>query len=317
MAKFTGTMVAADGKGLREDLTDMIYNIAPTATPLMSLIGKSKAKAVLHEWQTDTLAAPITTNARAEGNETAFTTPGATVRVGNYVQISDKSVVISGTMEVVDKAGRKSELAYQLAKRSAELKRDMEATIFDNQAAVSSDPRKTGTLGAWLFSNVDMGTGAAANPVYTNLPNQARTDGTTRAFTEVILKSALSKAFTSGSVPTNAFMGATQKALFSAFTGQYTKTFQTNVVKESGNAIIAAADVYVSDFGIIKVVLSRWNRSRDVYIIDPEYMSVMYLRPFQTVDLAKTGDAEKKLLLVEWGVKMNNEAAHASAVDLT
>lgn len=317
MAKFTGTMVTTDAKGLREDLTDLISNISPTKTPLMSMIGRSKAKAVLHEWQIDTLATPSTSNQKAEGNEATYATPSSTQRIGNYVQISDKTCQTSGTLEAIDKAGRKSEMAYQMAKRGAELKRDMEANMFENIAASGTDPRKTGGLGAWLYTNTDFASGSGGDPVYTTLPNSARTDATAgdlRTFQETQLKSVISSAWTNGGEPSVAFMGAFAKAAFSGFDGEYTKTFETS--KTAQAAIVAASDVYVSDFGVIKVVPSRFNRIRDVYVIDPEYMSVMYLRPFQTQDLAKTGDAEKKLLLVEWGLKVNNEAAHGAIFDL-
>jgi len=316
MAKFTGTMVTADAKGLREDISELISNISPEKTPFLSMIGKSKAKGTLTEWQIDTLASPSTTNAVAEGNDTTFATPTSTQRIGNYCQISEKSCQISGTLEVVDKAGRKSEMAYQMAKKSAELKRDQESIAFENQAADGSDPRKTAGLGAWLYSNTSFGTGGG-DPVYTSLPNSARTDATTgdlRTFQETQLTSVIADAWANGGQPSVAFMGAFAKAAFSAFAGVYDKTYQTSAAKPG--TIVAAADVYVSNFGIIKVVASRWNRIRDVYIIDPEYMSIAYLRAYGTQDLAKTGDATKKLLNVEWALKVHNEAAHAAVFDL-
>lgn len=81
--------------------------------------------------------------------------------------------------------------------------------------------------------------------------------------------------------------------------------------------IIGAADVYVSDFGSVSVVPNRFQRERDAFVLDPEYASVAFLRPFQTVELAKTGDAEKRLITVEYGLKVNTEAAHGLAADLT
>jgi hypothetical protein len=192
----------------------------------------------------------------------------------------------------------------------------MEANAFENIAADGSDPRKTAGLGAWLYTNTNFGTGGG-DPVYTSLPNSARTDATTgdlRTFQESQLTAVIESAWTNGGMPTDAFMGAFAKAAFSGFAGEYDKTFNTSGAKAS--AIVASADVYVSNFGVIKAVPSRFNRIRDVYAIDREYASVMYLRPFHTVDLAKTGDAEKKLLQVEWGLKIHNEAAHAAVFDL-
>jgi len=107
--------------GNREDLSDVIYSISPTDTPIMSSIGKTKATAVYHEWQTDSLAAHTTANALVEGATASDITVSPTSRLGNYTQIVGKTVMVSGTLEAVDKAGRKSEKAYQLAKASSEI----------------------------------------------------------------------------------------------------------------------------------------------------------------------------------------------------
>ena len=318
MPKFTGTMVVADAKGLREDLNDMIHNISPTKTPGLQTFGRSKAKAILHEWQTDALASADTTNAKAEANDTAFATPSSTTRIGNYCQISDKSVLIGGTLEAVDKAGRKSEVAYQVAKRAAELKRDMESIIFENQAASGSDPRKTGSLLAFITTNVDYATASGVNPSYTTLPNDTRDDATsgdTRTFQEVQLANVLESMWEQGAEPSIIFMGGKRKKDFSGFAGVYSKTFNTSGAKEG--AIVAGADVYVSNFGVVKVVLNRFMRARDVIAVDPEYVKVAYLRPYSVQELAKTGDtAAKKLINVEWGLEVGTEKALGLVADL-
>ncbi|MBA3678385.1 MAG: DUF5309 domain-containing protein [Sphingosinicella sp.] len=314
MAKLTGTYVTTEAKGIREDLTDMIYQISPTKTPFLSMIGRTKASNTLHEWQEDALATPDLNNNRPEGNEAAFTSPAPTVRLGNYVQISDKTAIVSGTLEAVDKAGRKSEMSKQLAKRSAELKRDMEAIALSNQPASGSDPRKTAGLPAWLKTNDVFGAGGAS-PVYTTLPNAARTDGTQAPFTEAMLKSAISLGWDEGAEPNVILAGSFNKSAFSAFLGIADQVYNLNAAKPG--TIVASADVYVSNFGTLRVVPSRFQRARDVFLIDPEYMSIMYLRPFSTKPLAKTGDAEKRLINVEWGLKVHTEKAHAAVYDLT
>ena len=319
MSAITNTYQTYQAKGLREDLTELISNISPKETPFMTAIGSGgRAKAVLHEWQTDALAAAVTTNAQIEGDDvTSFTAADPTVRLGNYAQISRKDVIVSGTMEAVDKAGRDSEMAYQTAKRAAELKRDMESTILSNQAASagnSTTARTTAGLLAFLKTNINYNTSDGVNPSYTTLPNDDRTDGTLRTFTEVMLKDAISQAWTSGAEPSLVFVNSELKVVISGFDGEYAKTYDTSRVKPG--AIIAAADVYVSDFGTMSVMPDRFQRQRDCFIIDPAYASVVYLRPFKTVPLAKTGDAEKKILLVEWLLKVNNEKAHAAVLDL-
>jgi hypothetical protein len=316
MAKATGTYTTGDAKGLREDLTDMIYNITPTKTPLMQLAGRGKADALLHEWQIDTLADPDTTNAQPEGNVASFATPAATQRVGTYVQISDKTALVSGSLEAVSKAGRKKEMAYQMSKRSKELKRDIEKIALANQAAVGSDPRKTAGLPAWLKTNTVFVTADGEDPDYTTLPDDARTDATTPVtFTEAMLQSAVELSWDEGAEPSILMAGAFNKHQVSTFDGIATQTMNLNQAKPG--TIIGSADVYVSEFGNLKVVPNRYQRTRDVFGLDPEFISFIYLRGFHSEKLAKDGDAERRIVRAEWGLKIHNEAAHFGIYDLT
>jgi hypothetical protein len=303
--------------GQREDLMDVIYNIAPTETPFMSSIGKSSATARLHEWQTDTLAAASTTNAAIEGATATSATLTPSVRLGNRAQISQKTIAVSGTLETVNKAGRRSEKAYQLAKASSELKRDMEATLLSNNIAAdgngSSTARTLGGMQAWLNSNYS-GTGTAGS-----LGTTARVTGTDRAFTSTLLNNVMQSAFTNGGSPTMLFVTPAQKVVASTFTGVATR--YRDVPANQQAQIINAADVYVSDFGIIQIVPDRFIPNSDnddcAFLIDTEMAAVAYLRPFQTNELAKTGDAETTQLLVEYTLQVNNEAAHGIIADLT
>ena len=308
-----------DSVGNREDLTDVIYNISPTDTPFMSSVGKTKATAVLHEWQTDSLAAAVLTNAAVEGDDASSATLSPTTRVGNRTQISQKTIQISGTLESIDKAGRKSEKAYQLSKASAELKRDMEKTLLSNQAAVtgnSTTARKLGGLQAWLNTNTSLGTNGVAGSAGTT----AKTDGTNRTFAEAQLKEVVREAYTAGGNPSVVMLSPTKKQEFSAFTGIAQQRFQAPSNKQS--TIVGAADVYLSDFGTLSVVPNRFmtaeaDSGEVVFVLDPEYASIAYLRPFATNELAKTGDSEKTQLLVEYTLEVKNEAAHGIIADLT
>ena len=324
MSQTSNTFDTFNAKGIRESLSNVIYNISPEETPFMSNVGRENVKNTYFEWQTDSLAAASTTNAQIEGDDvSSFDSTSPTTRIGNYTQVSRKTLILSGTLESVDKAGRRSELAYQLAKRSAELKRDMESIMLTNQkadggsAGTSTALRKTGSLLAFLKTNTDKGTGGA-DPSYTTQPNATRTDATDanlRTFSETILKSVIQKVWSSGGTPKILMVGPVNKQRVSGFAGI------AQIRKEaSGNrpaVIIGAADVYVSDFGNVSVVPNRFQRERDAFVLDPEYAGVAFLRPFQTVELAKTGDAEKRMILVEWGLKVNTEAAHGLAADLT
>ena len=305
--------------GNREDLTDMIYNISPTETPFMSSIGKTKATGVLHEWQLDSLAAATVANAAVEGADASSATLAPTTRVGNRTQISQKTIQIAGTEETIDKAGRKSEKAYQLAKASSELKRDMEKIMLANQAASAGDSstaRTLGSLQAWLNTNAVLGAGGTAG----SLGTTARVSGTDAAFTEAMLKTAVKSAYTNGGNPTVLMVSPTQKQVVSTFAGIAEQRYAAPANKQT--TIVGAADVYLSDFGTLSVVPNRFttpdadDNGEQAFVLDPEYAAVAFLRPFQTNELAKTGDSEKTQLLVEYTLEVKNEAAHAIIADL-
>lgn len=314
MAIVANTFTRYSAVGIREDLSNVIYNISPEETPFISNIGRENVNNTYFEWQTDSLAAASSSNAALEGDDiSSFTAVNPTSRVGNYTQISTKNVVISGTLEAVDKAGRRSELTYQLAKLGSELKRDMESSLLANQSPVAGNTttaRRTAGLPAWLKTNVNK-----ASDGTNNAGVSARTDGTQRAFTETILKDVIQQVWTSGGTPKMLMVGAGNKVVASSFTGIATRYRDVPAGQQA--QIIGAADVYVSDFGTVSIVPNRFQRNRDGFIVDPEYCSMAVLRPIQQQELAKTGDAEKRLLLVEYGLKVNNEAAHGIAADLS
>jgi len=305
--------------GQREDLSDVIYNISPTDTPFMSSVGKTKATAVYHEWQTDSLAAATLSNYAVEGDTASDATMSPTTRVGNRTQIAQKTVKISGTLQAVDKAGRKSEKAYQLAKASAEIKRDMETSLLSNQVAAngnSSTARKLGGLQAWLATNGSFGTSGSAGASGTT----ARTNGTNRTFTEALLQSVVKQVYASGGNPKVLMVNPAHKQVVSAFAGIAAQRFMAP--SNGPTTIIGAADVYLSDFGTISVVPSRFMTSTNscdetAFVLDPDMAAVAYLRPFQTNELAVTGDNESTQLLAEYTLEVKNEAAHGIIADLT
>ena len=308
------TFTAHSAIGQREDLTDIIYDISPTETPFMSSIGKTKATAVYHEWQTDSLAAATTANAAVEGADATSATLSPTVRLGNYTQIIQKTVQVSGTLDAVNKAGRKSEKAYQLAKASAEIKRDLETILLANQgrsAGSSTTARKLGSLLSWIKTNSDVGSGGA-DPATIGV--STRTDGTQRTFTEALLKTVIAEVYSSGGSPKILMVGVTGKQKVSSFAGIAAQRYMAP--SNTPTTIVGAADVYMSDFGSLQVIPQRFMRARDALVIDPEYAALAYLRPFQTNDLAKTGDSENTQLLAEVTLEVKNEAAMGIVADL-
>ncbi|WP_028219223.1 DUF5309 domain-containing protein [Paraburkholderia oxyphila] len=317
-----------DARGIREDLADIIVNISPTDTPFISNIGKTTASNTYFEWQADSLAAPNTANAALEGADAGSDTSTPTSRIGNYTQISTKVVQVSGSLESVDKAGRKSELAYQLAKRGGELKRDLEAILTSNQAATpGSDSTARTTAGFESFmvaANSQRGAGGSAsvysggigaNGLPSGFVNTAPVDGTQVPLTEPMLKEMLSQQWTNGGRADMVMVGATNKQTISGFTGIATRFRDVEAGQQA--EIIGAADVYVSDFGTVSIVPNRFMRPQTALGIDVEYAAVAYLRNFQMNQLAKTGDSEKRQLVVEYGLKVQNPLAHGIIADLT
>ena len=311
MAQPTNTFDTYDSIGEREDLSDVIYNISPTDTPFLSSAAKTQSTAVLHEWQTDSLTAAVTDNAVIEGDEVTVDAITATTRLSNSCQILDKAICITGTQEAVDKAGRASEIAYQIAKKAKELKRDLEASLTSNNAEVTGSAtaaRVAGGLRSWVATNDVMGTSGTSG----GAGNTAATNGTQRAFTESLLKTVIKSVWNAGGNPTMIMVGPFNKQKLSGFTGNSTR-FDAG----ADATLYTSVDVYASDFGQLQVVPNRFSRDRDAWVLDMDFWGVAFLRDFSMHDLAKTGDTEKKQLLLEATLESRNEAASGCVADLT
>lgn len=316
----TGTYQTHQAVGQREDLADYIDRISPEDTPFLTGAGVgAPATAVQTDWQTDELAAVDTSNARVEGRDATFSTPSPTVRLGNYCQISDKTLIVSDTMEAVRKAGRRSEVAYQLAMRAAELKLDQEAICLAAQAGDAggaSTARTLAALNAFVKTNVDFGA-TGANPTYTSgVPTATRTDGTQRAFTQTIAENVMESGWNEGAKFNVLMVGPVNKRRVSTtFTGIATRSIDISQIRPT--AAIGAIDVFVGDFQTLRIVPSRLQRERDAWFIDFNKVELAYLRPYSIKPLAPTGDAQKRLLITEWTLRVRNEAGLGLAADLT
>ena len=312
MTQPTNTFDSYDANGNREDLSDIITMISPSATPLLSGIAKVSATATNHEWQTDVLDAPSATNAVIEGDDAVTTESTPTVRLGNNTQISDKVPRVTGTQQVVDSAGRSDEMAYQIMKKGLELKTDVESSLFANNAKVtgsSAVAREMAGIPTFISTNTDFGA-TGADPAGTGA--DARTDGTPRAFTESQLKSVLASCWDEGGDPGHIFLGSFNKQALSAFSGGATRNIESSAKK-----IVNAVDVYVSDFGDLVVIPSRHMRSRDCLVLEMDKWKFAVLRDFQSNPLAKTGDTTREQMLVEYTLEASNEAASGGIFDLT
>jgi hypothetical protein len=318
-ANTTTTLVSI---GNREDLENNIYRVVPWQTPLINNIGGTKAKAIFHEWQTETLATPSATASTAlEGGDTSNDNPNLTARVGNYCQINLKGYGVSGTQEVVDKAGRASEITRQRTLKGLEIKRDLELRVTGNYASnveSGATTRKTAGILAWLTSNVSRGSGGSSGGFSAGIV-AAATNGTQRTLTESLVKTVLSSCFSNGGKPTQAYMGPTHKQQFSSFTG--IASIRKDVKGDSMASIIGAADVYVSDFGNLALIPHPYGpgvttSQRDLVLVDPDMAAIGTLRGWTDEELSKTGDSEKRQVLAEKCLVVKNEKAHGVVADL-
>jgi hypothetical protein len=316
MAKVTNAFATYSAQANREDLSDAIYNIDPFDTPVMSAIGRRNVNNRTFDWQTESLPSVNTSNADEEGFVLSNAAATPTVRLNNNTQISHRDATVAGSQEASDPAGKKSEMARQMALVSKALKRDLESIICTPQPRTvgndSGTARKTRTIEHWITTNVSYGT-SGANPAS---ETAAMTDGTLRALTETMFNDSLQAAWSVGGEPKVAYVGPAAKRKISTFTGR------TGSQIAIGKAeAVNTVDIYRSDFGDIKIQPTRWLRgaasSRTILFLDPKMAAMAYFRPFQTKNIAVTGDAETKMILVEWGIEMKNEKAHAKLSDLT
>lgn len=330
MAQVSNTFETYDAVGNREELADKIYQITPEETPFISLIGRKGVKSRNPEWQTDTLASPDTDNNQPEGDDWSYDAVSPTSRVGNYTQISNKKIIVSRTQERTSKAGRKSELAREIAKKGVELKIDMETIVLGNQAssAGSGNGATNRTLGgfrAWLASNDSLGSGGSSGGYNSGTGVvDAADDGTQRAFTKTLLDTAILNTYNSGGTPNTLMVSPYAKTVFSTFmSDSNVASFRYAASNSKKNTIVASADVYLSNFGELMVVPNRQmarvtdgSIARNAFIIDPKFVSLGVFDDIMLEKPAKTGDAEKRVLNTEYTLIVNNEAAHGVVADI-
>lgn len=320
MAVTANTNETYDVSVIREDLQDALISISPTETPFMSAIGRRNVSNTYFEWPVIELAAASSSNVVIEGEAAPGNdAPTNALRLANYTQISDKVVEVSDTAEAVNGAGDAQTVAKQVAYKLKELKRDMETMLVGtNNAAVagaSGTARETASLSAFLKTNTDRGTGGA-DPTLSGstagYPDAAATDGTLRALTEDMLKDVIASCWDEGAEPSIVLCGSgVKQKISSTFTGSATRYRDI-----SDQKVVAAVSLYVSDFGDLQIVPSRFVRSRDVFVLDPSMARVAYLSNTKQTPLARTGHSERRLISAEYGLMVDNEKAHGIIADI-
>lgn len=321
MAAVTGNFATYNQVGIREDLEDIIYNIAPMDTYFFNHIGKSKARSTLHEWQTDTLDTPSAANAYAEGDDFSAQAINPTSRLKNYTQISRKDFVITRTANIVNTAGRKEELAYQTVLKGKALKRDIESVLVQNKSATvgtTAAARTTASAETWIYttnhvSGATQTTNTTPAPV-SGIATTAGTDGSATAVTEADFKAALLQAWSCGGETDVILLSPALKAKSDLFTGLATRF--RNVASGDQADIVGAADVYVSSYGSHKIQLSRYMRTSAILFLDMSSWGVAWLDPIHMEQIAKSGDSEKRMLVGEYALVCKTPLANTKLTAL-
>jgi hypothetical protein len=308
MATPVNAVSTVEIKGQREDLIDVIYNIDPYDTPFVSATPTGSVSAIIHEWQTDELRAPGA-NARIEGEDATIRAGSFTTVLNNYCQISDETLQVTGTSEAVKKAGRKSELAYQLAKKGKELRMDIEYTMVGApQAKVSRNSSTAGKLGNIFAYYKTNGSVGATGTMPAGDGTDVGTAGTNRTLTETLILDAAQKIWNNGGKANTIHTSAALKQKISqTFKGRATDI----QLDSSSNRVSQTVDIYECDWGVYTIKANRHMAADTVFMFDPSMHSINYLRAFRQYPLAKTGDSEKRQLLAEYTFRVNNEKSGA------
>lgn len=319
MAKVANAFTTYGAQANREDLSNAIYNIDPFETPMMSLAKRRRIKNRQFDWQTEHLPDVDANNAQQEGFEDVREAAEPTVRLSNVTQISKRNATVSGSQEASDAAGKRSEMAHQMALKSKALKIDMETIISGRQARVDGEDttptaRRTEAICHWIARAADKnGVQGAAVVGYTaaGLPTTA-----TGAFsavaaidqvamTELLVGNAMEAAFDHGANPNTFIVPPAIKRTISTFNGR-----SSSQVMVGKTEVVATVDIIATDFGRLKVMPSRYIPTDTSLLLDPQYIAVGFFRSFRQFKLAKIGDAETRTILAEYGVEMRNPLAH-------
>jgi hypothetical protein len=318
----TNLFQKASLKGNREDLLDKIFNTSPSETPITSAMGRVTAVTDFHEWQTDSLAAASAANKMIDGDDVTLDAQVATLRIGNHLQIFNGTVGVSRRANIVKKAGRGMEMPYLKGKKMLELKRNIEAMVLSPTqvaiAATTAVAGQSGGLGVQCVSN-PLHNGAGATAAWTSgAPTAAITAGTNRTFTKALLDTACQNIYTtSGQFAEMLVVSPAHKVLFSAFSGIAQNRLEVKKGSQQG-AVVAGADVYMSDFGSLSVVPHYLMSGSDTaYVLNTDYLDMAFLDGFKTTDLAKTGDSDKVLITADCCLSVRAPTAQSKITNLT
>lgn len=319
---------------LREDVMNEIFDVSEVDLPFTSRAKKGTHDNEYTEWTTDKLAAPNLNNAVIDGADIVQNDTVLGKRLGNHSQISVKAVKVSSRADASDTIGFAKALGYQIDRRGAELRRDIESTALTGQASVADDGAtiagKSAGVFAFCSTNKDVGaTGSIPGFNTTTKVFGAIVQGTKRGLTETMVKAQVKAVYNGGSGDRNKMLtlmstpDAIEKLNDYYFTSgakiaTLTEDVGTGTEPATAKGVVT---VVTTPFGMIEMVPNRLQPIpaagvANVLIADWDYIELSYLRGFQTEALAKTGLAENWMMDVDWSLKVLNDAAIAAILDI-
>ena len=315
------TYTTSTAVGAREDLSNVISRSDPDETPLVSNAKVETTKGIFHEWQVSELAAAVDTNSASEGGDFSYTNPNPTIRLGNYHQIAVQAASVSNTLDVVDKAGRDKETAYVKVTKAIEQRRDINKSMYKNEARSASEPRKTGKLTSWI-TNVDFSTAGTTSAVSAGTGADAATlSGNDRALSLALIDNAMELAYTDGGKPSMMVVSPKNKVAFSDLSSGSAVTNQLHMTANAPQdaVIVGSVSLYLTDFGQLNVVIDRAAPNSEIYLMDPDHYSIGHLpgRMYSVSDVAPVGDATRFAIVSEYCLIMRAPKAHGAVFDLS
>jgi hypothetical protein len=317
----TNTVQTFARSDIREDLKDLVFNVDPIQTPILNRSKRAKAEARKHEWDCDVIPAQAPSNLQIEGDDATADSQNDVARLNNVCCISRKTVALSGTLQAVRAAGGTNHFGYQLVRNIKALKRDVEYNLSANRARStgnSSTATICGGLPAYLTRNIVLGSGGTAPSGVVTIGGQNFGDGSTTVtqgtktnLAETNVDSLNQLVYTGcGKSIETLLVSATNKQAISKFTGPGSTTRFVRADDGSNNTLSVAIDYFDHDFGKFEVMPDLFLADSAVcFGIRWEYLAVAFLRQFDTEPLAKTGDSDRKLVIVEYTPEIRNEHA--------
>ena len=309
------TYTSATAIGEREDLSDIIYRVDPDDTPLFSNAQKETTRGIITEWQVQELASAVDDNHASEGADFSYTNPSPTTRLTNVHQIAVQAASVSNTLDTVDKAGRDKETAYVKVNKGIEQRRDINKSLYKNEAKSTSEPRKAAKLITWI-TNVDKPSDMAA--ATGDGSDTADLTGTAAALTLAKIDAAMLAAYNDGGNPSMLLMSPTNKQNFSGLSSGSVSTNQITYTAPREASIIGSVSLYLSDFGELSVTVDRTCPNSEMYLIDTDYVCIGSLpgRMFSASDVAPVGDATRFAIVSEYTLIVKAPKAHAAVIGL-